>query len=325
MSERATINQIVQLGVETTPGTSVAANKRLQAVSIEPAIKTSINSFRPLGGKFTTMAALGQEWVEAKVSGQASYTDLAYLLASILSYAAPTLQGTSAYKWTFTPAQNSEDTIKTYTVEHGSSVRAAKFTYGLLRELTMTFNRKECSLSGTMLGQALTDGISMTSGATAIEPVPVMPTQVDVYLDSYGGTLGTTKLTRALSAELAISDRYNTVWALNSAISGFAAHVETAPSATLKLLAEADSSGMAPLTTLRNGSKCWLRIRATGNTISGSDKYQLTLDLCGTVADVGEFSDEDGVYAIEWTFNATHDATWGKAMTAELINTLSGL
>ena|SRR5579883_1076991 len=132
----ATVNNIVQIGVEATPGTSVAATKLLQALSIEPAIKADIKTFRPMGGKFATIAALGKEWIEAKLSGAANYTELVYPLASAFSYAAPTQispPSGQAYRWTFTPSQSATDTIKTYTVELGSSVRAHKFTSGSSR------------------------------------------------------------------------------------------------------------------------------------------------------------------------------------------------
>lgn len=326
MAERATVNQIVQLGVEATPGTGVAANRQIQATNIEPAIKTSISPFTPLGGKFATLAALGQEWVEAKISGQGSYSDMAYLLAGLLNYAAPVQQGgTAAYLWTFTPAQYATDSIKTYTVESGSSIRAAKFSYGLVRELTLAINRSSIDVSGTMLGQALQDGITMTASPTLIDPVPMQPTEVEVYLDSTAAGIGGTKLTRVLSAELAISDRFSPVWPLDAAVSGFAAHVETAPKASLKLLVEADANGMAPLTAVRAGAKRWIRVKSTGATIASTYKYSFIADLCGVISDVGEFSDQDGVYAIEWTFDVAYDATWQKALTIALTNTLTGL
>jgi hypothetical protein len=43
------------------------------------------------------------------------------------------------------------------------------------------------------------------------------------------------------------------------------------------------------------------------------------------VSDVGNFSDEDGVYAIEWTFDMVHDGTWGKAFTVAVVNKVTAL
>lgn len=328
MAERTSITQITQIGVEATPGTAVAATKRLQAVSIEPGIKAEVQSFRPMGGKFPVLAALGKEWTEAKISGQAVYTDLVYLLASVLAYQAPEQvePGTGkAYRWAFTPGQSAEDTVKTFTVECGSGVRAGRFAYGLVTALGLKVSRGGVEVSGSMLGQRYADNKELTSQATAIEPVPVLPTQVDVYIDDTAEDLGTTKLLRVPSVEFEISDRFGPLWVLNSENDSWATHVETVPKATLKLLVEADAAGMALLTAMRAGAKKFVRVQATGAEIETGNSYELTLDLCGTVTEVGEFSDEDGVYAVEWTLSATYDATWGQALTVEVVNELSGL
>jgi len=328
MSERATVTQVTQIGVETTPGTGVSADKLLQAVTIEPSIQADVTTFRPQGGKWATLAALGKEWVEAAISGPGVYTDIVYLLSSVLSYAAPAQQGsTSAYKWTFAPAQSSEDTVKTFTVEHGSDVRAGKFTYGLVNELGISIDREAVEVSGTMFGQAYQDGVTLTASPTAVAVQPILPTEVAVYLDTTSGGIGSTKLTRCLGVEFNVSDRFGQVWPLDSAVSGFAAHMETVPQATLALLVEADSSGMAPLTAMRAGDKRYIRVKAEGPTIEETYKWTFQIDLCGVVSEVSDFSDEDGVYAIQWTFQAAYDSGWdsGKAFQVEVINTLSDL
>jgi len=329
MAERTSITQITQVGVETTPGVGVAANKLLQALSIEPAIKADIKTFKPLGAKYTAIAALGKEWVEARITGDvACYNHLVYLLSGVMAYAAPVQQGgTTAYLWTFTPAQNAEDTIKTFTVEQGSSVRAGKFTYGLVTEFGLRFDRETIEVSGSMLGQAYQDGISMTASPTAIAVQPILPTALNVYLDTTSANIGTTKLTRALSGEFSISDRFGLLWAIDSAVSGFAAHVEQAPRAQLKLMVEADATGMGPLTAMRAGDKRYIRLKAVGPLIASTYYYTFQFDLCGVVSDVSEFSDQDGVYAIEWTFDIAYDSAWssGRAMQVQLTNTVSAL
>src|SRR5919109_3965922 len=135
MAERATIFQTVQIGVEATPGTAVAANKKLEALSIEPAAQVDIDKFRPMGNKFPTLTQIGKDWVEAGLSGVASYSDLTYVFSSLLvATTVSDLGGVPAAKsWTFDPDSDGPDTSKTYTVEHGDG-RADKFTYGLVNE-----------------------------------------------------------------------------------------------------------------------------------------------------------------------------------------------
>lgn len=326
MSERTTITQVTQIGVESTPGQEANASKLLQAISIEPSIQAEVQTYRPAGGKFVTVGALGKEWTEASISGPATYTDLTYLLASILSYADPVQQGaTAAYLWTFSPAHLAEDTIKTYTVERGSSLRAGRFTHGIVSELGLSFSRESVEVSGSMLGQQYQDGITMTATPTAVALQPVLPTEVSVYIDPSAADLGTTQLERAFQAEWKVGNRFAPLWPLDASVNSFAATVETAPEATLSLTVEADAEGMGPLSAMRTGTKQFVRIEAVGPVIATPHTWKLTLDLCGLVSEVGEFSDEDGVYAVQWTFTGAYDATWTKALQVQLSNTLSAL
>lgn len=326
MSERASVFETTQIGVETVPGTPVAAGKKLLATSIEPSVQAEMVSVRPLGGKFATAAFMGKEWAKAAIQGQASYNDLTYLLAGLLANQAPVQQGlTAAYKWTFSPAQSAPDTIATFTVESGSSVRAGRFAYGLVRELAIKSDRGAVEVSGEMIGGLYADGITLTATPTEIEVVPVMPNQMSVYMDPSAATLGTTKLTRVLRTEISIGNRFEPLWTLDAAETSFVAHVESAPATTMKLLVEADAAGMALLATMRTGAKKFVRFAAVGEEIASPYNYLLQLDMCGTVTDVSEFSDQDGVFAIEWTLQATYDATWTKALEAVLINTLLAL
>lgn len=323
MPERAAVTQGVQIGVESTPGTNVAANKQMQSIGINSAVSMEPQRFRPMGNKFATILVPGKEWVEADIEGIASYSELLWLFASILKDpGAPATLDTSARKYTFAPAAAAEDTVKTLTVEQGGVVRAHKFNYGLVTDLEITLNRDETSVGGTMIGQRLSDGITMTAGPTAIPNVPIIPNEVDVYLDTTSAGLGTTKLLRVLEATISISSRFNPVWVLNSANNSYVAHVEVEPAAEITLMVEADTVGMGFLTQMRAGSTQFLRIKGTSATLAGAatEKYSLTWDAAVKVKEVGDFSDEDGVYAIEWTLEMVYDATWGKAFTVDLVN-----
>lgn len=323
MSERTTVTQTTQIGVEVTPGTVVPANRSLQTLSIEPSIQAEVLTFTPKGGKFPTVAALGKEWTRASITGQPSYNEIVYLLASALNFAAPVQQGaTAAYLWTFQPGQSAADAVRTFTVEQGSAVRAGRFAYGIVNELGMTFSRDSIELTGSMLGQRYTDGITMTAAPTSTAVVPLLPTQAEVFLDPTSAAIGTTKLTRAVRAEFALADRYGPLWVLDSARESWLAHLETEVDATLTLTMAADSAGMAPLVAMRAGDCRYLRVRTVGPLIAATFFYTFQLDFCGVVSEVSEFSDEDGLYSIGWTFRATHDAAWSRALRVEVTNIL---
>lgn len=327
MAERSALNQTIQIGVESTPGTAVAAPTRLQAIGIEPTVDVEMDQFRPMGQKYRAITTLGKEWVTANITGRGSYTELIYMFSSVIGTATVTNPGTLAYNWQFVPESFDDDLPKTFTVEHGSSVRADEFNYGIVTELGMTFNRTAIEVSGSMMGRALTDGITMTGAPTAVDLVPIIPTQVSVYMDDTSAGLGSTKLTRAISAEFNLGSRFGPVWILDAANPQYVNHIETEPDLTMSMTLQADAQGMALLDTMRTGATKFIRIEATGGTdsIESGQDYTFTLDLAGKVADTNGFSDEDGVYAVEFNFVGVHDDTWGQAYEVNLKNAISAL
>lgn len=328
MAERSSLNQLIQVGVEATPGTPATITKRFQSIGLEPSPKVEVDQYRPAGSKYRQFTALSKEWVEAAISGRGSYTEIVYLLSSVIDTPVITTPGgaTTARLWTFTPDTYADDVPKTFTVEHGSSVRADSFAYGLVTELGMKFDRNTVDVSGSMMGRALTDGITMTSGGvTSVPLVPIEATQVSVYVDDTAAGLGTTKLTRALNAEFTLGSRFGPVWVLDAAQDSFVNHIETEPDLHMTLTVEANSEGMGFLTSMRDSDTAFIRVEAIGSEIETGENYTFTLDLAGRVRDTGGFSDADGVYAIQWDFVGVHDPTWNKAVQFNVENALAAL
>lgn len=326
MAERSTISQITQWGVETTPGTSVAAGKLLQSLDVGAAIQQTMQAFRGSGAKYPAVAAQGKEWMQAPVSGPLTYNDVVYLLSSVLASATPAQMGaTPAYSWDFLPASRTEDAIKTFTVEQGSALRAHKFVYGLVDEFGFTVTRDEANLSARLTGRALQDSITLTPTPTAIPIVPVLPANFSAYLDTTAAGLGTSKLLRVLGAEYAISNRFNPLWAVDAAQPSFVAHVETEPQAQVKLTVEADAAGMARLPLMRAGTTEFVRIEAVGPVISGANTYLFRLDAAVKWTEVGELGDNDGVWGLQYTGTIVDDAVWGKSHSIRVQNTLTAL
>lgn len=326
MAERSTLTQATQLGIEVTAGSAASANKKLLGTMIDLSIKSDVKVYRPSGGKFSTVTALGKEWSEAKIDGPLTYTDWVYLMAGNVAYAAPVQQGgTDAYLWTSTPSQSGADVRKTYTVEQGSSVRAHKAAYGLINSFGYTINRNEAKVKGAMLLNQIEDAITMTSTPDEIDLVPVLPSQVCVYADDVASDIGDTRMTRVFSIDWDYSNRFAAVWPLDCSLTGFAAHVETEPKPILKLLVAADSVGMGYLDKMRAGDRKFIRIEATGAEIEDGNTYKIRHDISAEVIGVSEFKDEQGVYALEWTFQAIYYESWARAFRFYVTNTLTGL
>lgn len=328
MPERTQVTQVCQLGVEVTKGTAVATTKRLPSFAVVTGIDGDSIKIEQAGYKFPTGYAPGKDFSTAKFSGIPSHDELTYILSSLFSYSIGVQQGaTTAYLWTHALSTSSEDTIKSYTVENGSAVRAHKFPYGIFTELSIKGDRSKIEASATMLGQLTTDGITLTAGNTDVLQVPLLPKEVDVFVDTTAAGLGGTKLSRLLKWEFNLKNRFGPLWTVDSAATSWATHVELPIEAEIKLMVEADAQGMGFLTSFRAGDTKFIRIKDTSTVLAGTAfPYATTIEMAGELTGPPkEFSNADGVYAIEWTFGAIHDPTWAKAIQMLVMNKLAAL
>lgn len=321
----ATIYQTAQVGLEVTAGLLVPATKKLNSVGFTMSPNPDIQVFRPAGMKYPTVASLNREWTEMDLDGAITYTEIVYLLSGILEKVTPTLTGTGQ-TWTFTPASGAADTIATYTIEQGSAARAHRVGYTLISDLTLSFARDESTISGSAIGTALEDPHTLTATPTELALIPVTGPQVKVYAaDTVAGLTGATALNGAVSVEWALTNRFGPAWFLNG-LSGYTQHVELEPTFELTLMQEADAEGMSLLPIMRTGQTKFIRIEAKGGMIgAGPQVYTLTIDTACKVTDVGDFSDQDGVYAIEYTLGGFHDATLGGSTKVVVINDIAAL
>lgn len=322
LQARAAISQGVQIGAETTEGTSVAANRKLQSIGFELGMTPDIQGYRPSGSKYKTIHAMGKDWTAGKITGQPAYDELAHLFCGLLKNVTPTTSDTSAKTWTFDPAASTEDTIKTFTVEQGGATRAHKAAGCRINSVNLTFNRETVGITGDLFGKALTDGITMTGSPTLLPQVPLLPSDGAVFLDSTSGGLGTTRLEGVMSGEIQIGNRFGPLWTVNDALTSYAAAIEVEPAATVKLKLNADADAMALRTVAQAGSTRFMRIKYTSDQLAGAATvvYSATFDFAVQISKIDEFTVDDDVFAIGYEFTIVNDSTWAKPMNIAVVN-----
>lgn len=439
-TERASVLSRTQLGPEVTPGTAVAATKRLGSTSFDIQPAGNINKFGPVGEKFDTLVAMGKEWSAISFNGEGSYADLSYLLAGVIRSVTPAQQGGSAaYLWSFQPRSAQQDIVQTYTLEKGEvsqGGRASRTKYGLLNSISMEWSRERVAVSGGGLAQLEEDDVALSTSATytltaggspptagtftltysgqttaaiafdatpaavqaalellstigsgnvsvaatvatgtgkldtaanvytvtfkralaaaaqtltgtfttltasgtiaiaagtvgaaptLIAPVPILGNQIDIWMDTAYGSLGTTKLTRAFKGKFDYANRFGTIWPLNTAESSFAGHVELKPEASLSLSLMADDVGQALLTTMRDGSTKFFKIRMRGALIASTYYYETILNVAAKISDVIAHKDDEGIFQNDVMFTPINDADLGYPFLWTVQNTLTAL
>lgn len=319
----ASVFQGIQVGVESTPGTPVAANKKLLAVSITPSPQVETKPFRAMGNKYASFATLNKEWSSINIEGAPTYNEIVYLLAGLMHYTAPVQQGvTAAYKWTFSSNTSAADVGKSFTIEQGDGSSSWRVAGAKISGLTFGFGRNEITVNGSGVGEALETGITITASPTALSPVPILPSHLKFYTaDTQSGLAGATALTNSFSMEWGLTDKFGLAWPVGQDPES----VEGEPKAAGKIVVATDAAGMGLITTLRSAATKWFRIEATGPLIASPYYQKFTIDFPAQIESVGSFNNLDNVYTVEFGLLPIHDSTWGKSVNIEVITNLSAL
>ena len=326
MTDVASIAQGAQIGVETTPGTLVAADTVLNSISIVDGIEGSGDTFRPDGHKYAALTIPGKEWMSADFDGKLTYSDFIYILNSSIRKVTPAAAGSTGWLWTVAPQNAAEDTHVTYTIEKGGVVRAHRYGYGIFDSLVIDINRDSCDISGTIIAQRIEDGVTLTASPTAVELDPVLPRLFDVCLDTTSAGLGVTKLLRTFTGRINLGNLIGPIWPINSANTSFAAHVETEPQATVTMFVEHDAAGAEFIALLRSGDTRFLRLSATGDTFEAGTPpiaKSWIFDGAVKVKTLGKHQDREGVYGWEVTLDLVNDDTWGKPYEFNITNKIA--
>lgn len=304
------------------------ANRLLNYLDFQPSPTINTNTFRPMGSLVPTVVTPGQDFTDYTLAGAGSYSEFPYIGCSLLKNVTPTTVDTTGREWLFEPGYNIEETLKTYTTEVGNNVRAGKTTYTLITGCELTFNRTDgVTISGAAVAQQWQDNITLTPGPTAAQDKPILPTHLDVYLDTTSAGLGGTKLTRDFNAVFRFNDRSAPIWPINSALASFGSHVAIVPTVELELNFEYDTQGAASsFTPIRAGTTRFIRCVATSTELAGAATrfYELRVDAAAKCSNI-EFEDTDGVRTVTSTWTLVYDSGWGKFLSLRCTNQLTAL
>ena len=335
MAVRASINQQVQVGVEVTHGTPVAAAKLLDAFVWTAGLKATTKQNRGTGRQYPSASALLTEMSAGKVSGPGDFAQLVYILSTLYGAGTTALHtpSTTAYDWNWTPGITGSYAAlaKSLTLQMGDATDAEQYAFLVFTGFGYSFDRKqEVTISGDWMAQTFTDGVSLTASPTAVEQVPMTGAQFNVYLDPTSAALGTTQLTAPLKVDYKASGYYDPFWPINRTNASFTDIVDKEKKHELKLSLEADSTAIAfKGSYLEVGARAYVRVQGQGPLIDVTNSVHATFqhDMACFVSEMSEFGDEDGVYKVDYTLQIAEDTAWGtgEAQKITLTNLLQTL
>src|SRR5262245_44981626 len=259
MPDRPLVQEIVELGVEVTPGTAVPSSVKLQALQVELGSAITVDRIAPSGNLFDTIAAPRQEYATGSLSGYPTYNELPYVFSNVFGAAVITTPtgATLTRRWYWQPSSSVPWTPKTWTIRRGMAGNTAEqAAYGLLTGVGMSFSATaQPEISGDLFARALDYTASVgATGLTAQTLVPILPKQICVYLDPTAATIGTTLLTRDFAAGFEIGGLNGPFWPLDCTLTSFGGHVPLKPdTATATLQLGNDVQGREPVPAMRAG------------------------------------------------------------------------
>jgi hypothetical protein len=285
MPERPIVFEAAKLVVETTPGTALTPNRKLQAIGIS--VPTPIQPQQEIfqvGGLAAVDVVNQKGHAQAAVGGPMSFEEMIWMLASLLE--TPTIitpaGATTARDVIFRPKQSgSDDAFKTFTAEIGSDDFASLMAYALLTSGGLTLAGNGNSFEGQMIGRLVNESATpTTTGLTDISLVPLSPSDNNHYIASSVAGLSAGILDRVLSAQIAFGTRRSPLFVQKSADTSFSAilaqrNAETL--ATLEMMHNSTSIGY--LTNLRSRDLLYYRFKNTGPLIEAGFNYEFEVTL----------------------------------------------
>jgi predicted DNA-binding protein len=94
---------------------------------------------------------------------------------------------------------------------------------------------------------------------------------------------------------------------------------------TVQMTMGVDATMESMLTSLRAGTKIFVRLDAIGATISTTYKYMVRHDMCILLNEVGDFQSSDNVLVVPISGVLARDTTSGYALQVTARNTLAAL
>ena len=314
-------NQVWEVGVETTAGTPVTRTRKMYFTpdSVFKRIRNPRAHKFATGTRDNTRAfTLGPEMSQGTLTMPMSSSEIVeFLLMALDGTVTPT--GATAKTWVFKPGNTLD--FCTFGWSDGARPWRVAGAYG--SKLKISGNVKgENNVSLDVLGMAMTQ-TALTGGFSDRVPDFIEGWETRLFIDTFGGTAGSTQVTGTLInwdieidnqlAQKYFAQNANTVQAITAG--------EIAVKA--KLLFEASPAGT--LTEYNNwdaATKRLVRLSFGRNVlISGSDYYEVTVDIPGAWEAVDLGQTDENTRAYEMSLQYVYDPTNTFGVQIRAINT----
>lgn len=318
-------NVIQQLGVQSTPGTTVAATVRLASLGIDIGKELVTKQFRSMGAKTNTTSIIHKKMSRGTFEGPLSYNEIIYILAGMMPTTPSTTTGVTT--WSSLPNPIGNDANKVYTLEQGDDEETELFEDLQFQSLDITWGLEDVMVSGNVFSKtSVVKGGGLTTGVALLAERPVSARDITVTVDPTYAGIGSSALTDAFDAKLSIGEKFEPKWVLNKTYTSYKEAYEKIGDLTFTITLEANSQGRNVYNYLIGGGGYYIRVKAAGSDIIGgtpSTPLSITVDFFAKLTSVREMKDyNDSLFAYELTMNLIQESDLGRPY---IITTKNGL
>jgi hypothetical protein len=316
---------VYQYGAESTPGTGVSAANRFSSAAIEFDAEWMEQFYRAGGGKFPTTGVRNRQWGAGAARGPVDYNEYHIWLSSMFGHGTVTNPVLTSYAYPFAPSNAAASSPKALTYQCGDSSAAREINYAQHTGLSVTVAENEVTFESPFLSRAVDNAASLDTVTRTLTPKPVSVSDVDWYLDTTYGSIGTTKVANALTGQFSIPPLVTAKFVQNTTYLSFVELVENAvEDARVSFVSEYDAQSRAFYDAFNVDVKptYFLQLKFTGDLISGSTNYLIKHNFAVMPEKPVERKGASGaVYGYEFPFRIVHSATMGRPCEFTVINT----
>ena len=308
----------IQLGIESTSGTAVAATAVLRGTGALEDKRTIVNANEDVG-IFGGSNRTYTPWLEGglQLDIDATYEQLPYVLAcgikDVVSGAADTGEGATGKIYTYPFPTTTANSIKTATIETGDDVAAEEMEYSFVDNFKITGTPKEgLKVSSSWIGRQIST--SAFTGELSIPAVnDILFSTGKLFIDPTSTYPATTAVSNSLLGfTLDVKTGWRYVASAGAAGAYFDFIKNTGAEINLDITFEHNASAAAEKAAWRAETARSLLLKFEGKALGKAgaySKYTLVIQLAGKWLNFSQLGEQDGNDIVSGKFQAKYDGT----------------
>lgn len=308
-----------------TPGACTAKLMGIQNVVFKPNVEAAVHKDRRASFQPGQMSNVRQIDATAMIESLLLYEDAALWWDMLCAIATPS--GSGPYTRDYAMPDGSAPTIRTLSMIYGETGTLQRIQGATLQKATFKFPRTgECTLSMDFIAEQVEDGGALAALSDRATNV-VMAADMSLFIDLWGGTIGSTAFSGAWFAQLVVDSRRELKHGPGSLYPLGYRHRRFEAALTLHLEVNAASLALqAAVEAATAGAPVQRQVRVSGTRDSSAALKLHQVDFAGTFLNASEaWNDEDGLSFVTFELGATYHATLANSLKAQLKSSLSAV